>query len=312
MTRRLGALIAVLLTCATLVSCGKTDALRQSSDACFPARSLATGTTYMSMDDVSGKRTYLLHVPPGYDGTTRTPVVVLFHGLGGNSAAVAGSTHMVALSDKAGFILVAPQGLGKLSRWDFRSPPTATHSDLGFANRLVTSIKRSACIDPHRVYAAGFSNGSALTLALACEGKTDFAAYGAVAAPYFDKMCTTAPAASIIYFHGTADRVIPFGGGNTVIGPLPGVITALQGWAGHDGCASRRADTTVAPHVRHFGWSSCRGGSSVEAYEVINGGHAWPGQATGSLGRVQGVQTQEVDASELIWRFFEAHVSGGQ
>lgn len=312
MTRRIGVLIVLLLSCMTFASCGRTDAIRQSSDACFPTRSLAAGTTQVSMDDLSGKRSYLLHVPPGYDGTTRTPVVVLFHGLGGNSAAIAESTHMLKLSDQEGFILVAPQGLGATPRWDFRSAPTAKHSDLGFAARLVTSIKSSACVDTHRVYAAGFSNGSALTLALACEGATDFAAYGAVSAPYFDESCKKAPAASIIYFHGTADKVVPFGGGNTVIGPLPGVLTALQGWAAHDACAPRGARTTVSTSVRHFVWTACRGGSGVDMYEVLRGGHTWPGQTTGSPGRVQGVQTRVVNASELIWRFFEAHTSGGQ
>ena len=312
MTRRIGVLLALLLTCATLASCGRTDAIRKTSDACFPVRSLAAGTTHVTMDDVSGKRTYLLHVPVGYDGTTRTPVVVLFHGLGGNSAAVAASTRMAKLSDQAGFILVVPQGLGKVSKWDFRSPPTAKQSDLGFANRLVKSIKTTACVDSHRVYAAGFSNGSALTLALACEGTTDFAAYGAVAAPYFQESCNSAPPASIIYFHGTADKVVPFAGGNTAVGPLPGVTSALQSWATHDACPSRGAQTTVSAHVRHFAWTGCRDGSSVDVYEVMNGGHAWPGQTTGSPGRVQGVQTQEIDASQLIWKFFEAHVSGGQ
>jgi polyhydroxybutyrate depolymerase len=312
MTQRLGVLPALLLISAVLTGCGTTDALRHSDDACSPTRSLAAGTSQVSMDDKTGKRTYLLHVPPGYDGTTRTPVVVLFHGLGGNSAAVAESTRLIKLSDRAGFILVVPQGLGATTHWDFRSPPTAKQSDLGFANRLVTSIKSSACVDPHRVYAAGFSNGSALALALACEGSTSFAAYAAVAAPYFDASCNSAPPASIIYFHGTADKVVPFDGGNTAVGPLPGVITTLQSWASHDACPPRGSKTTVSTHVRHFAWTGCRKGSGVDVYEVIHGGHAWPGQAGGSPGRVQGVQTQEVNASELIWRFFEAHPSGGQ
>ena len=312
MTRVLGALLALLLISGVLASCGKTDALRQSSDSCFPERSLAAGTSTVTIDDETGKRTYLLHVPPRYDGTTRTPVVVLFHGLGGNSAAVAQSTRLITLANRAGFILVVPQGLGRISHWDFRSPPTAKESDLGFANRLVTSIKSRACVDPRRVYAAGFSNGSALTLALACEGKTNFAAYAAVAAPYFEGACQSARPASIIYFHGTADKVVPFHGGDTAIGPLPGVISALQSWASHDACPPRGAKTTVSTHVRHFAWAGCRGRTGVDVYEVMHGGHAWPGQASGSPGRVQGVQTQEVNASELIWRFFEAHPAGGQ
>ncbi len=264
------------------------------------------------MHDPSGARTYLLHVPPGYDGTTRTPVIVLFHGLGGNSAAVAHSTRMMTLADQAGFILVAPQGLGATSKWDFRSPPTAAPSDLGFADRLVKSIKRNACVDKHRTYAAGFSNGAALTLALACKGTTEFAAYAAVGAPYFNESCNSAPPASIIYFHGTADKVVPFAGGDTAIGPLPGVISALQGWVTHDACPPRGSRTTVTAHVRHFDWTACRKGAGVDVYEVLRGGHAWPGQASGSPGRVQGVQTQEVNASELIWRFFEEHDSGGR
>lgn len=305
-------MLSLILICATLAACGSTDALRQSSNACFPARSLAAGTTRVSSDDISGQRTYLLHVPPGYDGTTRTPVVILFHGLGGNAAAVAESTRMAKLSDQEGFILVSPQGRGRISQWDFRSVSTRQHSDIGFVDRLVDTIKRDACVETQRIYAAGFSNGSALTLALACKGATDFAAYGAVAAPYSDASCDKARPASIIYFHGTADKVVHFGGGGTAIGPLPSVIPALQSWATHDACPPRGSTTTVSTHVRHFAWTSCQGGTGVEVYEVLRGGHAWPGQTTGSPGRVQGVQTKEVDASELMWRFFAAHSSGGQ
>jgi polyhydroxybutyrate depolymerase len=301
-----------VLVAVALAGCGRSDTVRRPGDECAPARSPAVGTTLRTIQSGGESRTYLLHVPSGYDGSTRAPVVVLFHGYGGTPSAMVKTTHMDKLADEQGFILVAPQGRGAVSRWDFRSPITATGSDLGFVRDLVNEVKADACVDGARVYAAGFSNGSALTLALACDGTTKFAAYGAVSAPYYDAACATAPPAPIIYFHGMRDKVVPYGGAHTVIGWLPSVNVAMSEWATHDGCPPSDSTTTVSEHVRHFAWKSCRDDSAVEVYAVDNGGHRWPGGAGSSPGRVDGITTQEIDASTLIWEFFERHPRGGQ
>lgn len=311
--RRLVFLCALLMLAAVaLVSCGTADTVRKTGDACAPARSLVQGTTAHTLNENGETRTYLMHVPPQYDGSSKAPVVLLFHGLGGNPSTMMQTTRMLDLADDEGFILVAPAGRGKVSKWDFRSGVDVPGSDLGFVRDLVASVSNVSCVDSSRVYAAGFSNGSALTLALACDGTTKFAGYGAVSAPFHDGTCAKAPPAPIIYFHGMKDKVVPYGGAKTVIGRLPPVNDTMNKWVTHDRCAARGARTTVKEHVRHFSWSSCRAGSAVEVYAVDNGGHRWPGGTRVSPGRGGGIQTQDIDASTLIWRFFELHRRGGQ
>lgn len=311
--RRLLVLAAIMALFATgMASCGKAETIRKPGDECAPARSLPTGSTERTIESGGQHRRYLVQVPPGYDGTTKTPVVLLFHGLGGTPKGVIATTGMGALADKGNTILVAPLARGRVTEWDFRTPISDPTSDLAFVRDLVKELKADVCVDSSRVYAAGFSNGSVLALALACDGTTNFAAYGAVSGPYWSDSCRTSPPASIIYFHGLRDKVVPYAGAETVIGPLPPVNDVMASWAAHDSCPPASATTTVAEHVRHFTWKTCKDGSDVNVYVVDNGGHRWPGGTPIRSGRISGVMTQEIDASSLIWRFFEQHAAGGQ
>jgi polyhydroxybutyrate depolymerase len=311
--RRLLVLAAIMALLATgVAACGKTEAIREPGDECAPGRSLPTGSTQRTIESGGQLRHYLIHVPPGYDGSTKTPLVLLFHGLGGTPQGVIDTTSMSALADKNNTILVAPLARGRVTEWDFRTPISDPTSDLAFVRDLVKELKSDACVDSSRVYAAGFSNGSVLALALACDGTTKFAAYGAVSGPFWSDSCRQAPPASIIYFHGLKDKVVPYAGAETVIGPLPPVNDVMASWAAHDSCPAASATTTVSQHVRHFTWNACKDGSRVNVYVVDNGGHRWPGGKPYHSGRVSGVMTQEIDASTLIWQFFEQHATGGQ
>jgi polyhydroxybutyrate depolymerase len=310
--RRVATLLLLVLAALVPASCGRSDALRRAGDECAPGRSLAMGTSRHVLDHDGIERTYLVHVPPGYDGSSRVPVVYLFHGLGGEPEVMVQTTRMAELADEEGFIVVTPQGLGALPRWDFRTPASTPGSDHAFVDALVQEVEQTACVDTNREYAAGFSNGSAMTLALACRPDSPFAAYGAVSAPWFVPSCEAAPPASVVYFHGLRDKVVPYDGADTLIGRVPSVDDAVTRWARHDRCPPRRATTSVSQNVRHFSWTGCRDGSAVELYAVENGGHRWPGGAASSPGRTDGIQTQEIDASRLIWDFFTAHPRGGQ
>ena len=305
--------MVLALLVVALGSCGSPQPVRKPVDGCSPARPLPAGDTHRTIQSGGEQRRYVLHVPPGHDGSRRTPLTLLFHGLGGDPMAVARTTGMIDRADDRDAIVVSPLGRGRVSQWNFRAPITDPGSDLAFVRDLVAQLRKDACIDPSRMYAAGFSNGSTLALALACDGTTPFAAYGAVSGPYYEDSCRGAPPASIIYFHGLRDRVVPYGGAaKTSIGPLPPVNQIMAEWARHDRCPPASATTTVSEHVRHFTWRPCRDGSSIDVYVVEHGGHRWPGGGEGSPGHVSGIMTQEIDASALIWRFFDRHRAGGQ
>ncbi|MCW2788897.1 MAG: hypothetical protein JWP56_1200 [Aeromicrobium sp.] len=312
MRRLLAGAVVVAMVIAGLGACASSEPERTAPDRCSTGRPLDVGTTTRTVVVGGVTRTYVQHVPPGYDPTARTPLVMLFHGLGGDPRAVVRTTGMAQAADERTAILVAPLGSGKVSHWDFRSPMTEPTSDLAFVRTLVKELRRDGCIDSSRTYAAGFSNGSALTLALACDGSTDFAAYAAVSGPYFTPDCASAPPASIVYFHGMKDRTVPYEGATTVVGRLPAVNDTMSMWASHDGCPASGATTTASDDLRHYSWTSCRDATAVDIYAIVDGVHGWPGGGPMSPGRTSRTEDSPVDATRLIWEFFDRHPAGGQ
>jgi polyhydroxybutyrate depolymerase len=310
MRRLLVGVVIVLMAAAGIVFYGANGATpepRPVPRPCADARPLPAGTTTQTIESGGRERTYLMHVPPGYDGTTRAPVVLMFHGLGGDPATVLAATGLTERADADGTIVVVPLGRGEPARWSFRKPATDPSSDLAFVHDLVDHVQRTGCTDASRLFAAGFSNGSALTLALACDGSTRFAAYAAVSGPYYQPRCDDAPASSIIYFHGTADPTVPFEGADTVIGRLPPVNDTMSKWATRGRCPASGAFTTADDAVHHFAWRSCTGGTDVDIYAVVGGVHGWPGGGAMSPGHASRTEDSPVDATALLWSFFERH-----
>src|SRR5260370_33180847 len=55
-------------------------------------------------------RTFIVHVPPGFDGKSRVPVVFMLHGAGGSGEGAIPETGWDVKSDREGFIAVFPDG----------------------------------------------------------------------------------------------------------------------------------------------------------------------------------------------------------
>jgi polyhydroxybutyrate depolymerase len=116
----------------------------------------------------------------------------------------------------------------------------------------------------------------------------------------------------VLSFHGTADAIVPYGGGPINAGlsqilrlSAPPVEDAVRQWAEHNGCGLTPAEEQASEHVRHIVYSGCEAGASVEFYAVDGGGHTWPGAAIDVP--VLGPTAREISATGLIWDFFAAH-----
>ena len=59
-----------------------------------------------------------MHVPPTYDPTTPTPLVLNFHGFSSNGLEEILLSKMTAKADTAGFIAVHPEGTGAVQSWN--------------------------------------------------------------------------------------------------------------------------------------------------------------------------------------------------
>jgi polyhydroxybutyrate depolymerase len=266
---------------------------------------MPAGTTRRRLTVDGAERSYLLHVPPAYDGVRPLPVVVTFHGLGANGQAQLALSGFAAVADRNGFVVVAPESRG-LS-WDFLTPPSRPGSDAAFVVELLANLRSVACVDPHRFYATGISNGAAVVFALACANVGNFAAYGAVAGAFYTPLCDRAPAQPLVYFHGTADRLVPIGGGNVFGVTVAPASQTMAKWAAHNGCAPEPRRSVIASDVTLLAFDGGRDGADVHYYVIAGGGHSWPGAPPG-IGRVidrfLGHTAQSISASQVMWEFF--------
>ena len=319
-TRGVRALVAVVVLSLTLGACTRGSAGTEARPTGTPSTAGSAGTSPgcgSVPDDVTGAtrdvtrritvdstlRQYIVHVPTGYDGSRPLPVVYLFHGLGSSAAEVATYASFPAAADDRDFILVSPQATGTPSTWDVLTPASTAGSDAAFWLELTKSLGDEWCVDDDRQYAAGMSNGSAVIFAMACSGEFPFKAYGGVAATFYDDAgCGDAPPASVVYFHGTGDEVVPFDGGETPLFPVRSVDAVMADWAKHDGCATKPRTTEVASDVELERWRDCDGSARLETYVIDDGGHTWPGADFEVP--VLGNTTSSIDATELMVEFF--------
>ena len=306
--RALGALALALGARAGLAAQTAPDSAAVPAPAeAGQSRTLRTGSV---------TRRYFLHVPPTWRRDHPTPLVLVFHAGGGRALDIAPHTGMSRLADREGFVVAYPQGLR--GRWnDGRGFPTATHDDVGFVRALLDTLGRELDIDPRRVYATGISNGAMFAYRLACDLPGTLAAVapvaGALPAELAPGCLHTAPV-SLIAFQGTGDPLMPYLGGGTGRRRVLSAERSTGFWATLAGCTGtpvtsdepdRSADGT---RVRHTVFLGCSEGRAVELYTIEGGGHTWPGGP--EAGRRVGRVTRDIDATELIWRFFAAHARG--
>jgi hypothetical protein len=157
------------------------------------------------------------------------------------------------------------------------------------------------------------SNGGMMAYRLGCRMADRLAAIAPVAGALNEEACAPAAPLSVVAFHGTADRHVPYDGG---VGPASfypredrAVSYAVSFWVGQNGCAPTPAtETSASGAIVKDAYGGGAGGTEVVLYTIRGGGHAWPG----AVGPVAGDEpTQEISASELMWEFFARHPKGG-
>lgn len=211
-------------------------------------------------------RTYILHVPTAYKGTSAVPLVVDYHPLGGSGSSEESASPFKAQTDPEGVVTAYPNGKSGPSggAWNVVGCCVANVDDVAFSRALVAQVETMACIDPKRVYAVGFSMGGGMSEFLACVANDLFAA----AAPQsFDLLtgnesfCAGRPI-SVISFRSTNDTLVNYTGGNSsVVSGMPidflGAVGTFQFWAKFDSCT----DTPAAAdsHDCQY-YKSCKGG----------------------------------------------------
>ena len=263
------------------------------------ASTLETGT--FNLEYAGVQYGYIVHVPPSYDGTKRTPLVLNWHGYTSNAAQQQAFSVMDPVSDADGFIVVYPNSPD--NSWNAGTCcafNATTRDDVGFARALVDEISSKACVDSKRIYTTGMSNGAFMSYRLACEAADLFAASAPVAGKIGIPGCAPARPVPLIAFHGTADSLVIYDTGALSADNMT-VPDTLKHFAELDGCKKGPDQTYQNGTVTCQGWSECEGGVNVELCTAEGEGHCWPGQP----GCPFGAATTDVDASRRLADFFK-------
>jgi len=266
-------------------------------------------------------RFFTLHVPPSYTGKTPMPVVLNFHGGGGNAKTQRHISRMDETSDRHSFIVVYPQGTNKKANlmkgytWNAGSccgwAQEHKIDDVKFVNKLLDYIEQKFVVDTKRIYSTGISNGAIMSYRLACEMADRIAAIAPISGPMGMEKCEPARPISIMHFHGTDDKFAPFEGG---VGErsMPGQYFASvketeDFWKNklhlqEDSPRTLAASPTISEQV----FRSEK--AEFILYKIKGGGHTWPGGQFGFLGkRFLGEMNMDISASEKMWEFFSRH-----
>ncbi len=285
---------------------------------CRKTDSSEPGVTSHTLETENGERSYLLDVPPSYDGSSAVPLIVSLHGGGGNAENQMRVSGFNVLSSQEGFIVAYPNGSGRLDdkilTWNGGGCcgyAVENHvDDVAFVRTMITVIRADYNVDPRRIYATGLSNGAIMAYRLACEAADLFAAIAPVAGTMMDGDCQPVEPVSLIHFHGTNDTRLPYEGGigsESVTGVIyQSVSDSLAFWILSNRCPSR-AEQVQDGDVVHLSYSPCSQETAVELFKIIGGGHAWPG-SSGPAWPGGDTPIQSISATKLMWEFFQAHL----
>jgi polyhydroxybutyrate depolymerase len=317
--RRVGStVLAGLVMVSVLVVLSGAQAFTSAASTVTGCASPASSATLTLKVD-GFERTVIVHLPRLTPDTTPLPLVLNLHGSGSTALEQEEFTGMNMSSNHDGFIVAYPQGLipdGTGFDWNVpgvpliggRAVPKGSANDVKFLTALVGIMEQRYCVNPHEVYATGFSGGARMSSQLACDDSELFAAVAPVSGLRRPTPCPAERAVPVISFHGSADPVDPFKGNGQAYWTYS-VPTAEKYWAEQDHCSLHATTSTPASGATLTTYSKCANGAAVELYELIGEGHEWPGGPTmpSELTTVLGPQSNAVSASALMWAFFVAH-----
>jgi len=265
---------------------------------------------------IDGKtRRYVVYEPKPYDPGKPTALVLSLHGFSDWPMHHMRMSGWNRIADEEGFIVVYPMGTGFPLRWNAYSlteEDGSENKDLIFLQELIAEMQETYDINPKQIYVNGLSNGAGMTQLLACSMGDRIAAIGGVAGFYMFpwESCETESPIPAMLFHGTGDEIVPYYGGfyERTGEDFPILPEFSASWAKRNGCVMEAKETQASVSVTRTAYDGCEQGAEVVLYTIEGGGHTWPGGCC-LPEWIAGETTQEINASRLLWDFYQAQSS---
>jgi polyhydroxybutyrate depolymerase len=326
------------------------DALRRRMMA--RAGLVAPDLPVQSLEVQGVARTFAAVPGPGPDA----PLLLVLHGAGGTGLGMAALSGLAQRGPAAGCAVAFPDGF--MHVWnDRRGAPLLARregvDDVAFLQALVEHLRPAPVGADPRVFAVGMSNGGFLSEYVARQGLLDLAGVALVASSATVASRSARPVPTpvrplrFLAFHGTADPLVPYGGGP--IGPLGRLAERVSGrkpaWTGR-GMAAPIEDVAAdwaqalprsaaapppragvlrpVPHTERVGgppgdlgverlsWPSPDGApAGAVLYRIEGGGHTWPGGAAYLPARIVGPVARHLDATGILLDFVTGRPEAG-
>lgn len=295
-------------------------------------------------------RTFVVHLPQGYDSQQRYPVVILLHGLDQDAAEMARLTHFNEFADGNGIIAVYPNAMH--GRWNlgggeprpnrrdpYRRPGGSgsapsqrpeqsdrregapRNPDMRMLHRVLDKLSTRYSVDTRRIYAIGLGEGGFMAIRMGCNMADRIAAIAVVGAAMPRMLnCVPSRPISALLMNGTDDPIVPYDGGRYKDGMLHllSAEDSAKQWARLNRCSEKPTESKLpalqegGKDTKVFLFNDCQEGAQVALYGVKGGGHTWPGGEQYLSEKEVGKTSNALNANETIWSFLVTRKIAGE
>jgi polyhydroxybutyrate depolymerase len=252
----------------------------------------------LSTGDIN--RLYRVAEPPA--GAPVTAVILSLHGTRSTAAGQARLSGFEVLAETANAVVVFPEAIEPVGggyEWD----PSL---DVGYIAALVSELLGRYSPPHRRVVLTGMSGGARMSSHFASVHPELVEAVGAVAGLRSPSvgLRRTVP---ILSFHGTNDRINPYGGSGTQRWN-ESVPDAARAWALANGITAPPTEVLVSPTLTRTTYGAEGQPGEVTLWTSRGAGHTWPGGHLGLLtSLLLGRTSREIDATKSILEFGLRH-----
>ncbi len=293
-----------------------------------------------SFSGSAGTLDYRLIKPEG-NGTPKAMLVMLHgSGISGPTQEWFSQGQLQSLATKESIVVVLPSAGGEHKGWqDYENPNHPLSQEvpdqLPVLLEMIDNLSSDYGFDRRNVALSGYSNGGTMSMRMACEADTPFAAVGTYGSPTTTRLLNDGCAhpTPVMLNHGTKDGTNKFEGGyGTFLWretreyegyPLQPTLSAAQTvdfWRSTKGC-TREAKITTLPDnnpkdgtVTHLhSYSNCISNLPVVQAVVENGAHTIPGDRPFPFIVdliLTGRHSMDYSGHEVFWAFAKGFIQG--
>lgn len=245
-------------------------------------------------------RSYFVAEPP--PGAPVSAVLMSLHGTSSTADRQARLSGFEQLTQTASAVVVFPEAVQPIRtgyEWD---PSRDVDFIAGLATQLLSRHRT-----PHgRVILTGMSGGARMSSLFASVHPGLVQAVGAVAGLRSPGV-PVHRSVPILSFHGTNDRINPYGGSGTQRWN-ESVPDAARAWALSNGITDAPTEVAVSPTLTRTTYGAEGQPGEVTLWTSRKAGHTWPGGHLGLLlSLFLGRTSREIDATKSIWEFGLRH-----